>query len=52
MWDIIRNTESDEPLDRITETLVRVLNSLKSHIEKDMRRGIKSLKETEIKDFS
>ena len=39
MWDIIRNTESDEQLDKINETLVRMLNSVRSHIEKDMRRA-------------
>ena len=39
VWDIIRNTESDEALDKIHETITRVLNSIKSHVEKDIRRA-------------
>jgi len=40
VWDVQKNMETDETLDRLTETLIRMLQIIKSHIEKDLRRAV------------
>jgi len=39
VWDIIRNIEYDETSDKFPETIIRLLASIKSYVEKDMRRA-------------